>query len=521
MDNNGQKAMVSKRKLISAVWLIPLFALLVGAWFVYTDYKQQGTEVVLHFKSAEGIVAGKTKIRHLSIDVGEVTDVELNESLDGVEVRARMQPSVMPLLLEDTRFWVVRPRIGASGISGLGTLLSGAYINFSAGAGDTPTYAFIGEEEPPVSPASAAGLRVRLRSESGSAMHVGQPVLYKNYRVGQVESVRFDHESEYLMAQLFIEAPYHTLLNSQSRFWNTSGVRIKSRASGFEIETGSLESVLIGGVSFDMPEGSEEGESTSDNAVFDLYPDQESINQNPYEYGFDLTMMYTGSLRGLLVGAPVEFRGLQIGNVIEFGFEIFDEEQLAELSQEDLITVPIRLRIEPARLLGQDTQENIDRAMVGITDSVSRGMRATLRQGNLVTGAQYVSFEALAGVGEGQLEKMGDALVIPSQPSGIGLLTSKVGETLDNLNKMPVDALAAEVVKTMRTTQRTLRQLDATLADVSADSALYGSVQDSLSQLRTTLKTVDQLAVSLKEKPSQLIFASPKTADRIPLGSKR
>lgn len=521
MENNGQKAVVSKRKRISAVWIIPIFAMMVGAWFVYSDYKQQGTEIVLHFQSADGIVAGKTKIRHLSIDVGEVTGVELNDTLDGVEVRASMQSGVVPLLLEDTRFWVVRPRIGASGISGLGTLLSGAYINFNRGIGNTPTLSFIGEEEPPVSPASAPGLRVRLQSDSGSAMHVGQPVLYKNYRVGQVESVHFDHESEQLMAQLFIEAPYHTLLNTQSRFWNVSGVRIKSRASGFEVETGSLESMLIGGVSFDVPAGSEEGEPIGDNALFDLYPDRESVDQNLYEHAFDLVMLYTGSLRGLLVGAPVEFRGLQIGNVIDFGFEVFDNAQMAELSQGEEVIVPILLRIEPARLLGSDTQENIDRALVGITDSVERGMRATLRQGNLVTGAQYVSFEALADAGEGQLEQIGDVFVIPSQASGIGLLTNKLGETLDNLNKMPVEAVVAEVMKTMSTTQRTLRQLDATLEDVSADSPLYGSVQDSLSQLRTTLKSVDQLASTLKEKPSQLLFSSPTTADRIPRGSNK
>ena len=522
MANSDQKAKVSKRKRVSAVWLIPIFAMMVGAWFVYSDYKQQGTEIVLHFNSAEGIVAGKTKIRHLSINVGEVTKVELNEALDAVEVRARMHPDVVPLLQEDTRFWVVRPRIGASGISGLGTLLSGAYINFNRGVSQIPTRTFIGEEEPPVSPASADGLRVRLRSDSGSAMHVGQPVLYKSYRVGQVESAYFDHKTEQLIAQLFIEAPYHTLLNTQSRFWNVSGVRVKSRASGFEVETGSLESMLIGGVSFDVPEGSEEGEGIADNAMFDLYPDRESIDQNPYEYGFDLVMLYTGSLRGLLVGAPVEFRGLQIGNVIDFGFEVFDKAQMDALSEvEEERTVPILLRIEPARLIGEDTQENIDRAMLGITDSVQRGLRATLRQGSLITGAQYVSFEELAGDGEGQIEQIGSALIIPSQSSGIGLLTSKFGETLDNLNKMPVDAVVAEVMETMNSTQRTLRQLNTTLADVSADSALYGSVQDSLRQLQTTLKTVDQLAGSLKEKPSQLIFASPKTADRIPRGSNR
>ncbi|OED36461.1 hypothetical protein AB833_28050 [Chromatiales bacterium (ex Bugula neritina AB1)] len=136
MANHNNNAIVSRRKRISAVWLIPLFAALVGAWFVYTEYQQLGSEVVLRFLSAEGIVAGKTKIRHLSIDVGEVTEVELNGSLDGVVVRARMQRGVLPLLREDTRFWVVRPRIGATGISGLGTLLSGAYINFNRGVGD-------------------------------------------------------------------------------------------------------------------------------------------------------------------------------------------------------------------------------------------------------------------------------------------------------------------------------------------------------------------------------------------------
>ena len=179
MSNSRPQAAVKRRNRISAVWLIPVFAVFVGLCFIYTDYQQRGVEIVLNFKSAEGIVAGKTKVRHLSIDVGQVTEVGLNDTLDAVVVRAIVERSVLPLLREDTRFWVVRPRIGAGGISGIGTLLSGAFINFSQGVSEEPARNFTGAEEPPVSPASAPGVRVRVRSDDGGDLHVGQPVLYK------------------------------------------------------------------------------------------------------------------------------------------------------------------------------------------------------------------------------------------------------------------------------------------------------------------------------------------------------
>ena len=519
MSNDRVKASVKRRNRVSAVWLIPIFAIIVGLCFIYTDYRQRGAEIVLNFKSAEGIVAGKTKVRHLSIDVGQVTEVALNDTLDAVVVRALVERAVLPLLREDTQFWVVRPRIGTGGISGVGTLLSGAFINFSQGVSDVPARSFVGAEEPPVSPATAPGVRVRLRSNDGGDLHVGQPVLYKGYRVGQVESVNFDYESELLIAQVFIKAPYHTLLSSRSRFWNISGVKIQSRASGFELATGSLESILIGGISFDVPSGAVRGEPVEDNTEFDLYPSRESINQVPYQHSFSLTMLYSGSVRGLVEGAPVEFRGIQVGNVEKIGLHLFDRTRIQELSQNTVTPVPIELRIEPARLLGEDTEDNIEATLLGITRSVSNGLRATLRPGNLITGAQYVSLEPLAGVGEGVIEEQDGRLIIPSQDGGITALTEKLGATLDTINELPFDGIMLQLLQTMKETQKALQAAGTALTGYSADSPLYGSVQDSLIQLRATLQTVDQLAGVLKNKPNEILFSKPKAADRIPRGA--
>ena len=519
MSNDRLPASVKRRNRISAVWLIPIFAVIVGLSFIYVDYQQRGAEIVLNFKSAEGIVAGKTKLRHLSIDVGEVTEVALNESLDAVVVRALVERSVLPLMREDTRFWVVRPRIGSGGISGIGTLLSGAFISFSEGVSENPSRSFIGSEEPPVSPASAPGVRVRLSSRDGGDLHVGQPVLYKGFRVGQVEGVNFDYESELLIAQVFIEAPYHTLLNTMSRFWNISGVKIQSSASGIELATGSLESILIGGISFDVPRGAVPGEPVGDNTEFDLYSSREKIDQIPYQHSFNLTMLYSGSVRGLLEGAPVEFRGIRVGNVAKIGFDLIDRTRIQELSQNVVAPVPIELRIEPARLLGEDNADNIEKTLLGITRSVKNGLRATLRQGSLITGAQYVSLEPLAAVGEGAIEEHDGRLIMPSQDGGITALTEKLGATLDTINGLPLEGLMLQLQRTMKETQNTLQTAGRALTGYAADAPLYGSAEDSLLQLRSTLQTVDQLVDVLKNKPNEIIFSKPKAADRIPRGA--
>ena len=252
MADNPQ-VVVSKRRKLPAIWIVPLIALLLGMWMVITHYLTRGPEISITFSTAEGIESEKTKIKALNVDVGLVESVQLNPDLQSVTVIARIEREAASLLRDDSKFWVVRPRIGASGVSGLGTLLSGAYIELSPGKGKEGNRNFQGLEEAPVTPSTTPGLNLTLLSEDAGSVSTGDPVLYRGYNVGRIESTKFVTETQRLQVTIFIESPYDSLVTSNTRFWNTSGILFQASADGISLQTGSLESLLLGALPLTYP----------------------------------------------------------------------------------------------------------------------------------------------------------------------------------------------------------------------------------------------------------------------------
>ena len=235
---------------ISPIWIVPLLALLQGLWMLYDYLSSQGPVISIAFETAEGLEAGKTRIKPRSVEVGTVDSVTLNKTMNGVIVTARLNSDTGALLTEDARFWVVRPRIGNSGVSGLGTLLSGAYIELAPGRGKKGRRKFTGLEDIPLTATGTPGLAVTLFGEGRQALSVADPVLYRGFKVGQVEGVQFDTEARLAKYRLFINAPYDSLISANTHFWNISGIELEANAEGVNISAGSLESFLSGGVTF-------------------------------------------------------------------------------------------------------------------------------------------------------------------------------------------------------------------------------------------------------------------------------
>jgi len=253
------RAEVKERRRVSAVWLIPLVSLVLGIWLVVYTWRNQGPEIEIVFQTAIGIEAGKTKIKARSVEVGVVERVVLGDDFESVIVTTRLERTALPLLREDTQFWVVRARVGTAGVSGLGTLLSGGYIELEPGSGAEGRRRFIGLEDPPVTPAGAAGLRLSLTSDQARSVRTGTPILYRGYSVGRVESSDFEMEERQMHYRAFIEAPYDDLVNTSSRFWNVSGISFSATAGGIELSTSSLEALVRGGITFGVPPGIEPG----------------------------------------------------------------------------------------------------------------------------------------------------------------------------------------------------------------------------------------------------------------------
>lgn len=299
-ESNHGVAEIEKIKRWSPVWIIPIVTALIGAWILFYHFSHQGPQVTLVTTSAEGLEAGKTKIKSRSVDVGTVETVTLSDDLSKVLVQARLNSGMEKLLRDDSAFWVVKPQIGREGVSGLGTLFSGAYIELQPGSkGKTGKENYQLLDAPPLASPDAKGLRLVLDSDKSGQLNAGDPVLFRGYRVGSVETSYFDPKLRSMRYQLFISAPYDQLITTNVRFWKDSGVAFDMSAQGMRVEMGSLATLFGGGVSFDVPEGWERGERVKEKAEFALFDSQRNIQDSLYTEHIDYLVFFSESIRGL------------------------------------------------------------------------------------------------------------------------------------------------------------------------------------------------------------------------------
>ena len=535
------QAAVSSRTRISPMWIIPVVAVVAGIWMVAQSYLNEGPTVSIEFKTAAGLAANKTKIKMLSVDIGIVELVTLKPDMSGVLVTVQLDKEVKHLLREDTQFWVVRARIGAGGVTGLGTILSGAYIEMAPGSGKRSRKDYTGLETPPLTSVGAAGRRITLISERAS-IKVGDSILYRGFKVGRVEAMKFDEVRRQARYDVFIDAPYHELVHTATRFWDTSGISIQASAEGVRLHMGSLETVLSGGVAFGTPPDLPRGNPAEDNSEFRLYASYADILKNPYKHGAYFVVAFHQSLGGLLPGAPVEYLGIQIGRVERILLKEFATRELG--AQGD--PLPVLIYLEPGRMEVPDTADSVTKLQTGIRDAVASGLRATLKTGNLLTGKQLINFDYHPTDEPGEIGRFEQYVTLPTIETGVGRLEQQVSDFLAKLNALPlndtvsgankvltsVDATLAKLTTTLESvnqvvasqgTQALPGELAATLAELrsvldgfSQDAELYQSLNSSMESLSITLDNINQLSRELRDKPNSLLFPVKHEPDPMP-----
>lgn len=233
----------------SIVWLIPIIAVLIGSALAYKTITEKGPLVTISFKTADGLEAGKTKIKYKAVEVGLVESVAISDDLETVVAMARLDKEAERHLTAGTRFWVVRPHLGLTGISGLGTLVSGAYITVDPGEG-APQYAFTGVETPPVVRADLPGNKYVLTTSELGSVAPGSPVYYRDIRVGEVLNYELRDDEKTIDVHVFVESPHHRLVREGTRFFNVSGIDVSMTADGMQVRTASLVSLIAGGIAF-------------------------------------------------------------------------------------------------------------------------------------------------------------------------------------------------------------------------------------------------------------------------------
>jgi len=485
-DNNHGVATVDKIKRWSPVWIIPIVTVLIGAWILFYHFSHQGPLVTLITTNAEGIEGGKTTIKSRSVDVGVVESAVLTDDLHHVEIKARLNAGMDKLLSADSAFWVVKPAIGREGITGLGTLLSGAYIELQPGSKGEKAEQYQLLDAPPLAPPDAKGIRITLDSEKAGQLNAGDPVLFRGYRVGTVETSAFDADKRMMTYQLFIAAPYDRLITSNVRFWKDSGIAVDMSASGMRVEMGSLTTLFSGGVSFDVPEGWERGDLAQNKAEYRLFNDQRSIQDSLYSVHKDFLLFFSDSIRGLQKGAPVEFRGIRLGTVAEVPFTT---PGIAQRLNNDY-RIPVLIRIEPDRFqkqLGSDF--NFEQHLkAGIT----HGLRASLKSANLLTGSLYVDLDFYSNAKPvSGPTTFADYELIPTMTGGLAQIQQKLMESLDKINSLPLNPLLNEATGTLKESQRTLREMQKTLDSLNQITSSQ-SMKDLPADMQSTLRELNR-----------------------------
>lgn len=540
----------------SPIWVVPLAAVLIGLWMLYNHYQQQGALLTLLASDAEGIVAGKTAIKNRSVDVGQVVSVELSDNLQHVIIKVRMKPSAAPLLNAGSQFWIVKPQIGRGGITGLNTLLSGVYIELQPGDDKRQQLEFRLLDTPPVAPADAPGIRVSLSTNDSAGLAIGDPVLYRGYDVGSVEQSEFDLSQRRTHYQLYIREPFDVMVTENVRFWRSSGFAVNLSAEGLKVDVGSAATLLTGGVSFDLMQGWPAGNAVADGTEFQLFPDQQSIQEGMYSEFVEYLLFFDESVRGLKAGAPVEYRGVRVGTVASVPF-FFAIDKPFEVSLQQ--GIPVLIRIETGRLYENLSLKQLQQEL---ETAVARGMHATLKTGNLLTGALYIDLDLLqdhsADVERAVLQAQQLALsqsagypMLPTSRSGLSSIEQKVLLALEKINNLPVEQLLQQGEQTMLSAQQTmvqlsvmvtqfnallgseqvqtlpaelqysLQQLQQMLAGLSPGAPVYDRMNDNLQALDQVMRELQPVLQTLNQQSNALVFDAEVPTDPQPKRAKQ
>src|SRR3954465_96054 len=460
------------------VWLVPAVALAIGAWLAISHYLERGTTIIISFRTAEGLQAGKTKIKYKDIDIGQITAINLAPDFTGVTATAELIRGAESRIVEDTRFWVVRPRISGSTVSGLQTLLSGTYVAMDVGKSTQRARVFTGLEQPPAFTTDSPGRQIPLRAEDAGSLDIGSPVYYRRLQVGQVAAYGLDKDGKSVNITVFINAPYHQFVTSNSRFWHASGIDMALDSEGVRIKTESLVSIAIGGLAFATP--FEEGEPAPIPAdtVFELHRSQAQAFKSPDRLADNYVVVFNQSVRGLTPGASVDFRGINVGEVTAIRTQYDPQTQK--------IAIPVEIRVYPerftARLVGGAPKAGrLGRNGKFMAGLVERGLRAQLRTGSLLTGQLYVALDFFADAPKARLDLAQLPPELPPRASALEDLQSTLVNLANRLERVPLDTMAQDLSHTLKTIDSMVKRLDGEMGPTLTEG------RQTLVELRKTL----------------------------------
>ncbi|RCK51199.1 paraquat-inducible protein B [Thalassospira profundimaris] len=529
---------------LSLIWLVPLVAVVIGGWLLWREVASKGPEITVTFQSAEGLTAGKTAVRYRDVDVGLVKEINLSDDFSNVVLVLQMNATVEDYLTDKTRFWVVRPRVSSRGISGLETIVTGAYIEIVPSKEGKPAKEFVGSEEPQLIADGSDGTRFVLTANELGSISSGAPILLHGVSVGEVLDTSLDAAAQKVSIPIFIKAPYDKLVTNDSRFWDSSGVSVDLNAQGVSIHAQSIRSVIQGGINFMTPPGNETAAPAKSNTVFTLYQNRKQAESLVQGYTQKFILYFEGSVRGLSADAPVEFRGIRVGTV--------DSVNLEYLSDKGIFRAPVEITVEPERIQTVGAKPKSAAEYKAVLDQlIEHGLRARLKTSSFLTGQLYVDMDMYPLAPARYLgdDTGGNGLQeLPTLPNQIDEITDSLQSLLAKVETVPIEQIGMRVLGTVEgmenlvtspelkqsiksiqqasdginqlvshldasvlpATEQALDEARKTLTDLrdmtAPNSPVRYNLEESLKEISTAARSVRTLADYLEQNPNALIL---------------
>lgn len=485
-----QAIVVPKRRwAISLVWSIPIVAALLGGWLTLHYLLSKGPTITIQFENAQGLEAGKTKVRYKDVDIGTVSEIGIAEDKSHVVVTADIAKQAENLIVEGTRFWVVRPRITYTGVSGLGTLFSGAYIGVDAGRSHERQTRFTGLEKPPAVTSDSRGRLFVLRADDIGSLYIGAPVYFRRVPVGRVTGYTINDDGKGVTLDIFIDAPNDRFVTRNVRFWHASGIDASLQASGLKLDTESLISIFVGGIAFQPPPDVPLGEAAGSNAVFPLYADKSAAFKHTSGESQTYLLYFRESLRGLAPGAAVDFHGIVIGEVKSIAVE-YDREAKT-------LRFPVEINIYPESMKSRSRSDMPQLSplesepRVLLDRLVARGLRAQLKSGNLLTGQLYVALDFFPQAQRAGIDWGNAPPVLPTVPGPLEDILETLHNIADKLDKVPFDTIGTNLDQTLKSLNATLQRADQAVRQI--DESLVPEMRGTLQQAHKALADMERM----------------------------
>lgn len=507
------------RSRVPLVWIVPALAAMIGAWLAIHALLGHGPTIDVTFLDADGLEAGKTKVRYESVDIGEVKAISLAPDRRTVNVTIATARFAAPFLVSGSRFWIVRPRLGTTGISGLGTLLSGPYIAMDIGKSSDESRRFVGLERPPAVAGGAEGRRFVLESADLGSLAVASPVYFHHVAVGRVSSVALRPDGQGVTLDLFVDAPYDRFVTQDTRFWHASGVDVELDSSGVHVQSESLSTILSGGIAFEAPPNSPAMAPAPDASHFALARNRLAAMKATNGITETYVLYFGESLRGLEPGAVVDFRGIDIGEVVAINVKF---ERRHERFQ-----FPVIVHIYPERLqarLTQGGERPQTQSHPFMAELIEHGFRGQLRSASLLTGQLYVALDFFPRAPKVVPQPELSPMPVPTLPGNLEQVQNSIVSIAHKLDQLPLQSIARNLDLTLTTLNRAVGNVDAKVLPeaqsalsqgrltlqqaqqaLAPEASLQGDLHTTLSSVSRAADSIRNLADYLDEHPEALL----------------